>query len=109
MNWNLTYTQKHGEDDYMKIVQVKDCWSNIMNVFLRSGWTWIFEASSAKVQIFGHVINPCPCVDGVEGYCNRFVCLLVSLFVCLSVGKIPANIGTLKTLPADVKLYKDQK
>ena len=46
-----------------------------------------------------------PSLDGAEGYSNRFVCL----FVYRQNSSKPTNIGTLKTLPADVKLYNDQK
>ena len=45
------------------------------------------------------------CVGGVEGYCNRSVCLSV----CQHSSRKPTNISTLKILLADVKSCKDQK
>ena len=56
---------------------------------------------SSTITYYTEIINPRPRVGEAEGYCNRFVCRQNS--------SEPANIGTLKILPADVKSYKDQK
>ena len=59
MDWNFTYTKKNGKDYYMKMVEEKNCWTfqtKVMNVFLRSWWTWMTFSYAWNPNYYMYII-----------------------------------------------------